>query len=129
MRLPGVRHLSSNLEPFFAEGNSLGGRAQLGMAHGKMGTGMDGGQDSLTKVLAAPRSVEGGHRLREYGRSPDDSRPGPGKRYTEMAVQAIAEFFSHADALTRQPAIRLSLAGEERFQYSVCCFHQQSAKA
>jgi hypothetical protein len=58
-----VRHLRGNLESFFAEGSPLGERAQLGMAHGQMGSGMDSGQDSLPKTLAALRPVEGSHRL------------------------------------------------------------------
>ena len=58
-----MRHLRGNLQSFFAEGSPFGERAQLGMAHGKMGPRMDGGQDRLTKTLAALRSVEGSHRL------------------------------------------------------------------
>ena len=54
-----MRHRLSNLEPFFAQGNALGECAQLGMAHGKLGTGVYGGQDSLPEALAALRSVEG----------------------------------------------------------------------
>ena len=90
-----MRHLLGNLEPFFAEGSSLGERAQLGMAHGKMGTGMDGGQDSLTKVLAAPRSVEGGHRLRNVVDRPTIVALGLVSDTQRWYCRQLRRFFSH----------------------------------
>jgi hypothetical protein len=60
-----VINFLSNPQPFFPEGPALGERAQLGMAPGKVGTGEHGGQDDLTKVLAARRPVESYHALPE----------------------------------------------------------------
>jgi hypothetical protein len=54
-----------NPEPFFPEGTALSKRTQLGMACGKVGTGVYGGQHELTEALVAPRSLEGRYGLSE----------------------------------------------------------------
>jgi hypothetical protein len=62
---PRVSNFLSNPEPFVPKGPALGERAQLGMAPGEVGTGEHGGQDDLTKVLAALHPVESCHALPE----------------------------------------------------------------
>ena len=61
----GVRNRLGNPEPFFPKSTALGEPAQLGMAPGKVGTGVHGGQDNLTEALAALRPVEGRYGLPE----------------------------------------------------------------
>ena len=45
----GVLHLPSDPQPFFPEGTARGERAELGMAAGKKGTGVHGGQGDRPK--------------------------------------------------------------------------------
>ena len=52
-----------NLEPFVPEGPALSERPEFSMAMGEAGMGEHGRQEGLTKALAAPRPVEGGHGL------------------------------------------------------------------
>src|SRR5262252_2618575 len=53
----------SHLQPFFPEGGALGKRAQLGMTHGELTTGLHSGQEDLTEALKASRPVERHHGL------------------------------------------------------------------
>src|SRR5262245_5005349 len=61
----GVSDRLANPAPFVPEASTLSERAQFGMAPGEHGTGTYGGHDELTEALAAPRPVEGRHRLPE----------------------------------------------------------------
>jgi len=48
---------------FFPRALPSAKRAQLGMAHGELSTGLHSGQEDLAEALAASRSVEGHHGL------------------------------------------------------------------
>ena len=74
----GVINRLGNPQPFFPQNPALGERAQLGMAPGEEGTGVHGGQEDLTEALAAPRPSKNAT-VCPSSRSPDDSRPGPGR--------------------------------------------------
>ena len=58
-----MRHRLGNPQPFVAEGAPLTEGAQFGMAPGKPGTGLHGGQDHLAKALTASHPVESRHGL------------------------------------------------------------------
>ena len=61
----GVIHRLGNPEPFVPEGPALGEHAQLGMAHGELGTGTHSGRDDATEAFVARRPLEGRHGLPE----------------------------------------------------------------
>src|SRR5262245_28597497 len=52
-----------NPESLFPEGTALSEHAELGMACGEVGTGVDGGEEDKPQALAAPCPVEGRHGL------------------------------------------------------------------
>src|SRR5262245_2539111 len=54
-----------NPQPFLPEGSALSKRAQLSMAYGEAGMRDHCGQENTTKAPAAPRPLEGRHRLLE----------------------------------------------------------------
>jgi hypothetical protein len=60
---PRVLNRLGNPQPFFPDGPALGEHAQLGMAHGEVGTGGHRGQEHLAEALVAPGLLEGRYGL------------------------------------------------------------------
>ena len=58
-----MRNRLGNPQPFFSEGPAFSEHAEFGMAPGKPGTGLYGGEECPVEELVAPHPLEGLHDL------------------------------------------------------------------
>ncbi len=80
MRLPGCATASAIRSPSSPRALPSANSAQLGMAPGEPGTGEHGGQDRPDRSARGAAPHRGTPRSARGSRSPDDSRPGAGRR-------------------------------------------------